>query len=66
MVNVKPLGLTVKRWKEGMKRTFAVPCPVCNKKSRGYYKCRWCGTDWTVEQIRYREKLRGNISTAGT
>jgi hypothetical protein len=60
---IKSAEVATQRYIDGRNRTPFIPCPICNRKTNAIYKntCRWCGSEWTEEQLKERENKRMEI-----
>lgn len=56
-MRTKPLGATIRKWKIGRLMTPAVECPKCSRKTQSAWRCQWCKSVWTKEEVeRVRER----------
>ena len=39
--------------------TPGVECPLCKRRTK--YKCQWCKIEWSLEQLKIRDKQRAEL-----
>jgi tRNA(Ile2) C34 agmatinyltransferase TiaS len=61
MVKIKSLEEAKEKYKRNLLLKPPVPCPKCGRKTQSEWRCQWCKTVWTKEEIKLREELKKMI-----